>query len=215
MLSLCCPPTHTAFSPLPTRGPLPRRTHGCLFHVCWQNAARGEGYLETTWECAGGEASCAASGAALCPLPWTLLFPYPVLLLHPGMRDMEQRGGGSGRSIIPGLMGWDRSSSVHVYTCECMCRYVMGCLGLQPPPSELCLSASTTAQDPTAASVPTLQGRWGPFHPWGLHLCWGFAWQGWTRASVRAGAAGFSHWFQIPSCLLSMSSQSPWSPAQP
>lgn len=155
-MSLCCPPTHTAFSPLPTRGPLPRRTHGCLFHVCWQNAARGEGYLETTWECAGGEASCAASGAALCPLPWTLLFPYPVLLLHPGMRDMEQRGGGSGRSIIPGLMGWDRSSSVHVYTCECMCRYVMGCLGPQPPPSELCLSASTTAQDPTPASVPTL-----------------------------------------------------------
>lgn len=72
------------------------------------------------------------------------------------MRDMEQRGGGSGRSIIPGLTGWDMSSSVHVYTCECMCRYVMGCLGLQPPPSELCLSASTTAQDPTPASVPTL-----------------------------------------------------------
>lgn len=86
------------------------------------------------WECAGGEASCAATGAALHPLPWTLLFPYPVLLLHPCTRDMEPRGGGSGRSIIPGLIGWDRLSSVHVYTCVCMCKYVRGCWGSSPHP---------------------------------------------------------------------------------
>lgn len=38
---------------------------------------------------------------------------------------------------------------MHVQVCE-------GLLGLQPPPTELCLSASTTAQDPILASAPAL-----------------------------------------------------------